>query len=73
MPRRTSCRYCQHHAPGWCKRFAAIIHQSEPVTKCERRQWPTGAGTDLAGRQATRAAMAGSELPAYDGDTYRGR
>jgi len=69
---RPTCRKCEHHTPGWCKRYAAIIHQGDPVTRCSRRAIG-GAGTDLAGRQATRAAMAGSDLQAYEGDTYRGR
>jgi len=70
---KPTCRKCEHHGPGWCKRYAAVIHQGEPVTRCERRKLLADIPVDLAGRQATRAAMAGSDLAAYPGDTYRGR
>jgi hypothetical protein len=69
---KPTCRKCEHFTPGWCKRYGSVIQQGEPVTRCSRRAIG-GEGTDLAGRQATRAAMAGSDLPAYEGDANRGR
>jgi hypothetical protein len=68
---KPTCRKCEHHSPGWCKRYAAVIQRGEPVTRCARRA--IGGAVDMAGQQATRAAMAGSDLQAYEGDTYRGR
>ena len=34
---KKTCDGCEHYAKGWCKRFAAIIHKGEPVTRCEKR------------------------------------
>ena len=68
---KPTCRKCEHFSSGWCKRYAAVIHQGEPVTRCSRRA--IGGAVDMAGQQATRAAMTRSELAAYAGDTYRGR
>jgi len=70
---KPTCAKCEHHSPGWCKRYAAIIRNSEPVTRCERRKVSADIPVDFAGVQATRAAMAGSDMAAYVGDTYRGR
>jgi len=69
---KPTCRKCEHFTPGWCKRYAAVIQQGEPVTRCSRRGVAPVA-VDMAGRQATRAAMEGSDLAAYPGDAYRGR
>jgi len=68
---KPTCRKCEHYTPGWCGRYAAVIHHGEPVTRCARRA--IGGALDMAGRQATRATMAGSELPGYAGDANRGR
>ena len=68
---RPTCRKCEHFSPGWCKRYGSVIHQCEPVTRCGRRA--IGGAVDMHGQQATRAAMAGSDMAAYAGDTYRGR
>ena len=68
---KPTCRKCEHHTPGWCKRYAAVIQQGEPVTRCERRA--IGGAVDMAGQQATRSAMDGSDMAAYEGDANRGR
>jgi hypothetical protein len=68
---KPTCRKCEHNSPGWCKRYASVIRNSEPVTRCARRA--IGGAVDMHGQQATRAAMAGSDLAAYAGDPYRGR
>jgi hypothetical protein len=38
---KPTCRKCEHHSPGWCKRYGSVIHQGEPVTRCERRKTET--------------------------------
>jgi hypothetical protein len=68
---RKACHGCPHYTPGWCKRYGAIIRNSEPVTRCDRRS--IGVEVDMAAQQATREAMAGSDTAEYAGDTYRGR
>ncbi len=69
---KPTCRKCEHFSPGWCKRYAAVIHQSEPATRCARRG-VAPVSVDLAGRQAMRTEMTRSERPAYEGDANRGR